>query len=291
MRKDFCIFILTHGRPNNIKTWEILDEFKYTGERFLIVDSLDKTLPEYKKKYKDKVIVFSKEDAARKFDEGDNFRGLKGVVYARNVCFDIARDLGFKYFSQFDDDYSGFYLRFNSEYKYGVWRAECLNEVFENLIQFLEKSSALSVCMSQGGDHIGGGEGSFGEVITARRKAMNTFVCSVDRPFQTPGRMNEDVNLYTGLGFRGNLFFTIVNTQVNQIETQKNPGGMTEAYLETGTYIKTFYSVLRLPSCIKVSTIGNSHLRIHHKISWNNCVPMILRENHRKPRPDQALQM
>lgn len=43
-----------------------------------------------------------------------------------------------------------------------------------------------------------------------------------------------------------------------QMQTQKNAGGMTETYLESGTYLKSFYSVMYAPSCVKLNTMGTN---------------------------------
>lgn len=94
--------------------------------------------------------------------------------------------------------------------------------------------------------------------------------------------MNEDVTTYTTLGSRGNLFFTICDICVLQLPTQSLAGGMTEAYLESGTYLKTFYSVMSMPGCIKVSMMYSKHRRVHHRIDWETCVPKILNPRYKK---------
>lgn len=76
---------------------------------------------------------------------------------------------------------------------------------------------------------------------------MNSLFCRTDCPIEFRGTMNEDVTTYTTLGSRGNLFFTICDICVLQLPTQSLAGGMTEAYLESGTYLKTFYSVMSMP--------------------------------------------
>lgn len=53
-------------------------------------------------------------------------------------------------------------------------------------------------------------------------------------------------------------------------------------YLDKGTYIKSFYSVMFSPQCVKVADMGQKHRRFHHRISWNNCVPLILSEEFKK---------
>ena len=70
--------------------------------------------------------------------------------------------------------------------------------------------------------------------------------------------------------------FTVADLSLNQLETQKNSGGMSDLYLNVGTYIKSFYSVIVAPSCVKISEIGGSHRRIHHLVAWENCTPKII---------------
>lgn len=105
---------------------------------------------------------------------------------------------------------------------------------------------------------------------------MNSFFCRTDKPFKFLGRINEDVNTYTTLGSRGELFLTVTPLDLVQIPTQSNAGGMSDVYLDLGTYVKSFYSIITSPSCVKIDVMGTSHKRIHHKIEWENCCPKII---------------
>ena len=84
------------------------------------------------------------------------------------------------------------------------------------------------------------------------------------------------------LGNKGELFFTIADLQLNQAQTQSNAGGMTDIYLDSGTYVKSFYSVICSPQAVKVGLMGRTNMRMHHKINWNYCTPKILNEKHKK---------
>jgi hypothetical protein len=286
MRPDFCVFILSHARPDRVFTLDTLARAGYTGKTFIIVDDADKSLGDYVERYGDMVLTFSKESVD--FDVGDNLDGRRGVVYARNACFDIARSLGFRYFMQLDDDYdSGFYIRFNSRLEYGNTPRlkRSADALFAALLDYFEAIPALSVALSQGGDHIGG-DSAGKQRPRLKRKAMNSFICSVDRQFEFVGRVNEDVNTYAMLSREGGLFFTVMQAQVNQLATQSNAGGMTEIYLDGGTYAKSFYSVLYAPSCVKITYLSDPrspHHRIHHVVDWGRAAPKILHEKHRKP--------
>lgn len=287
MRDDFCAFILTHGRPDRVHTYTTLQRAGYTGKVYIVIDDEDKTAAEYRRRYGDKVLQFSKAAIAETFDEGDNFQDRRAIIYARNACWDLAKQVGCRYFIQLDDDYnSGFYLRFNSALEYGNTHriAQSLDNILSALIDFYQASGALAIAMSQGGDHIGGDGGAGPRLL---RKCMNSFICSTDRPFKFFGRINEDVNVYTSAARRGALFFTVTQAQVNQLATQSNAGGMTGLYLDSGTYIKSFYSVMYCPSAVQVGTLGDPrspHYRLHHKLNWHRIAPKILREDLRKPR-------
>ena len=114
---------------------------------------------------------------------------------------------------------------------------------------------------------------------------MNSFICDVDKPFLFFGRVNEDVNTYVTEGRRGKLFFTVMQAQLVQLATQSNAGGMSSLYFDSGTYVKTFYTIIYSPSCVKVGVMGDHRspsYRIHHKINWHNTAPKILREEWKK---------
>ena len=285
---SFAVFILTHGRPNNVITYRMLRKGGYTGDIYIVIDNEDESADEYYKLYGDKVIMFDKAAIAETFDEADNFNDRRAVVYARNACFQIARDLGVEYFLQLDDDYTDFRFLFDFDLVYNarvIYESNVLDGLFSTILKFYKGIPAVVIAMGQTGDLIGGPHSKSNKQITTlrlNRKAMNTFFCSVKRPFTFIGRINEDVNTYVLQGNRGDLFLTFFSVIINQLDSQKRAGGMTELYLNSGTYIKSFYTVMLAPSCVKVAGIGNLHHRLHHRISWNNAVPKIMDEQYCK---------
>ena len=272
--KDFAVFILTHGRPDNVKTLSTLKKCGYTGKIYFIVDNEDKTIDKYIKNFGiENVKIFDKKAMVGNIDRGNSFNEFNIVLFARNSCFDIAKKLGIKYFGMFDDDYYYFGYR----YLTGAKIIKNINSVFDSMLEFYKSTNIKSICFSQGGDHIGGFSG-----IKLKRKAMNSFFCSTDRPFDFMGATNEDVNMYTTLGSRGDLFFTFTNIQLDQKDTQSNKSGLTDIYLLSGTYVKSFYTVMMHPSSVKVAMMNSNNPRIHHSIKWINTTPMILDEKHKK---------
>jgi hypothetical protein len=274
MNNQFAVFILTHGRPDNVKTLSTLKRCGYTGPVYFIVDNEDKTINKYIKNFgADSVKVFDKKKIADLIDEGNNFDERRTITHARNACFQIANDLGVKYFVQLDDDYYYFGYRYES----GAKIIKNLDAVFDIVLDFYKSTNIKSIAFSQGGDHIGGFSG-----IKLKRKCMNSFFCSTDRPFTFVGSMNEDVNTYTTLGSRGDLFTTFTNLQLDQKDTQSQNSGITDMYLKFGTYCKSFTSVMMHPSSVSASMMNSNNPRIHHSIKWGATVPLIVREEHKK---------
>ena len=285
MRNDFAVFILSHGRPDNVITLNTLKKANYTGKWYIVIDNEDDKADKYYKKYgTDKVIMFDKLEISKKFDTADMSQERRTVVYARNACFEIAEKLGLTYFLELDDDYNEFSYRKEIDglltQRVNVKQAD---KMFELMIDFLEKTQALTVAFGQGGDYVGGLNSGLYKV-QVKRKAMNTFFCTTKRPFKFVGRINEDTNTYVLYGSRGHLFLTIRDVMIHQLETQSNKGGMTDVYLNSGTYLKSFYTVMMCPSCVKISRMGNTSTskRIHHRIDWNSAVPKIISERYKK---------
>jgi len=281
--KDFAVFILSHGRPNNVITYKTLQKHNYTGKTYIIIDNEDKKASQYYSNYGDKVIMFDKKEIASKTDHGDNFNDLRTTTHARNAIFEAAEKLNIKYFIQLDDDYTNFRYRYMQD-KYTTKGAVKNLDVFlDILLDFYKSINCKSVSIAQGGDFIGGeGCGMISNYINMSRKCMNSFICSTDRKFQFISRLNEDVNTYLSLGAQGQLFLTIPNIALEQKATQATSGGMTETYQDNGTYQKSFFSVMYCPSFAKVALMGFTTQRLHHSIKWKHAVPKIIDEKHRK---------
>lgn len=282
-KDDFAVFILSHGRADNLITLDTLNKQKYTGKIYIIIDDTDKQIDEYKKLENDriKVIVFDKEKAAEKTDTIDNFKKMNIVVYARNKTWDIAEELGLKYFLVLDDDYVEFNCRYNKDDKLKSYHIKNLDEVFKNMLDFLINTNADVVALAQSGDFIGGKDGT---QIKKRilRKAMNSFFCRTDRRLEFKGSTNEDATMYVLEGGRGKLIMTYTGISLTQQLTQQNKGGLTDIYLEQGTYVKSFYTVIASPSNVKVRSMGWKNKRLHHNVAWNYVAPKIINERYKK---------
>lgn len=280
-RNDFVALILTHGRADHIYTVHTLRRCGYTGNILFVLDDEDDQRGEYEKLYgKNNIEVFNKAEIATRFDEMAK-GNRRAIVYARNAAFDIAKRRGYRYFVELDDDYMGFWYRYDNNLRVKLNSVKDLDSVFGAMVDFLSGTpeNVKTIAFVQNGDLFGI---KSAKNIRVKRKAMNSFFCDVERRFWFIGRINEDVNTYVLSGNRGDIFLTMPLVSLNQKATQQNSGGMTDLYLDSGTYQKSMFSVMALPSAVKCTEMISKFRRLHHKIKWEHAVPCIINEKYRK---------
>jgi len=280
----FAVFIITHGRAGHVTTDTVLRRQGFTGQILYVVDDLDPQLPEYQKLYgTDAVKVFSKSKIVKSFDIADTKTDTRSSCYARNAANILAEELKFDYFLVLDDDYVAFKFRYGSKDTLHAILCSNLDNLFAAMLRFLIATNADAVALAQGGDFIGGAKSKMWK-DGIKRKAMNSWFLTTKRPVTFLGRLNEDVNAYLAHGAIGKIFLSVTQATIDQKRTQQQAGGMTEAYLDSGTYQKSFYSVLFTPSCVKVQPMFHAFggTRYHHRITWDHAVPKIINERHRK---------
>lgn len=284
MNKDFAAFILSHGRADHIVTHQTIRKAGYTGRIVIIIDDQDKQTDQYRARYSDELYIFDKAKIAKTTDHGDNFNNLRTTTHVRNAIFEAAKELGIKSFVMLDDDYTDFRYKFSARGQYGDWLIKKnLDQLFAATVDFLyDVPQVLCIAYAQQGDFIGGEGSGLAQAIKTKRKVMNSFFCLTERPFRFLSRLNEDVNTYVSKGARGDIFLTLNQLSLNQKQTQTNAGGMSDAYLDSGTYVKSFYTVMYAPSCTTIRPMGPVNPRLHHKINWRCAVPKILHEKWRK---------
>lgn len=273
----FAVVILTYGRSDRVYTVDALRKHGYTGDIYFLCDTSDSELNNYKTKYRDKVLTFNKSDYIGKFDKMDNFGKMNVVVFARNAVYKAAKNIGLKYIAVLDDDYNCFEYRTDRNGDYSKHYILNLDKVFFEFVKFLERAKIHTICFSQSGDFIGGENGEMAKGVI-KRKMMNLFFFDVDKPVEFIGTINEDLTASLAEAQKGNVCITCPLVSLNQKTTQSNGGGLTDIYLDLGTYVKSFYSVMYAPSAVRISLMGNKDKRLHHKVKWRYIAPKIIRD-------------
>ena len=275
----FTIFIISYNRPNLLfsDTLRLLEKYNYDGDLYIVIDDNDPQLEEYKKRIpKEKLLIFNKDEILKSFDIMDNFNVRNVATYSRNYINKIVKEMDYDYYLVLDDDYMSLaYKKDDGDVLREKPAPRNINIFIECVLDFLDSTNVDCFCLAQAGDYIGGQSSSMIRNGYSR-KAMNSFFFRKNTDIVFKGSVNEDVNTYTYYGSIGKIFLTYGRLFFRQRQTQTVSGGNTEFYLDNGTYLKSFYTKMIMPSCSDINPMGQNHLRIHHNIKWNNCVPKII---------------
>lgn len=280
--KRFAVFILSHGRANEIKTVGMLQKQNYTGNYYVVIDNEDEQEALYREKFGDRVIQFDKLAESKETDTGDLDDDRRVGVFARNAIQKIAKDMGYKYHLQLDDDFSGIVARQATGKKNKLSSKKInVDKVIGAMLDFMDSTNVAWLSFALSSDYLGGTDNRKWQSGLVP-KTMGSFLMRADKPIKFRMRMNDDITTCVDSWAKGVPNYTVMMLQAETPATQAMKGGMTDIYVDNGTYRKSFYSVMCNPSCVKVARQGLIDFRIHHNISWNNCAPKVLNEKWRK---------
>ena len=270
------IYIISKGRPN-CTTAQTLTKMNYPGDWFIVCGNNDETLPEYQRKWGEKVLIFDWYEQIKETDTLDNF-GFEnmpsGAAPVRNATRRISEERGEIRHWQFDDDYNSFYIknpktgrniRLNGDlfYKYLNKIAEFANNAKLNNVGFALPLESLPSTMLKFGQRV-----------------FNAHNLPNDEELFTKwrGRLNDDLinALETHKYGFYEMYFKFMTIQMK--ETQSEEGGLTDIYKQEGTVRKTAYAVLIAPNNTELTI---RYGRYHHKINWRTIIPKIIHEKYK----------
>lgn len=272
--KTIAAVILTNRRADDIKTIRTLRNSGWTSDIVIVTDDECPHVDEYRR-HSDLADVITFDKSKSTVDLMLNYFVEKVVVHARNMCMPILKSRGYEDVFILDDDYSMFLYKIDSGAQYVNVRINNLQDVVEMMNETRKEMGAKCITLSQGGDFIGGVAG-MSEGMEVKRKIMNSFIMSTSDPVTYRGCLNEDSTASIDEAQDGNLVFTYMPASLNQRGTQQGDDGLTDVYLAQGTYVKSMYTVMAHPSCVRVVSMGTTFPRPHHMVTSVNAYPYIV---------------
>lgn len=274
-------FILSHNRVENCPTLNMLNNFNYSGDYRIVVDSEDKQLDDYKLKYADKLIVFNKEDYLYKEDTAFSKDKLlkSSPFYARIFVDEYAKDNNVGDYLVLDDDIKDLRIRFpNYESQtLKTYKISNFNLLLGNLFTYLNECNLYAMSFAHSGMFIGG-ISNFDKIIH-KRVASNIFLFNSNRQLKWKTIFYDDLNTCLSNGITSKLVFTIPFIQISaeeqggQLSSQNKDmknNGMGDAYFNTTQFQRSFYSAMLFPSSCSVKQVGDCAENLWPSIKLDN---------------------
>ena len=266
------IYIISKGRPH-CTTAKTLTDMGYQGEWFIVCGNNDETLPQYKKNWGDRVLVFDWYEQAKKSDFLDNFGTEKvssGAVPVRNAVFTISKSRGEERHWQFDDDYQSFWSIGEFD-PYNVHRvgAEELERKLYWIAQFGHEANIYNVGFSVPSESMPDSRFEFS------KRVFNAHNMRNENPTEWKGRTNDDLINAIETHKKGQYELSFKFLFLTMKETQAESGGNTDIYQAHGTVRKTAYAILTEPKAVQlVGKFG----RFHYSVNWGAICPRMIHE-------------
>lgn len=270
-----AFFIISHKRPE-CETWDVLRQYGYAGDMYVVIDDMDDTEEEYKQKFGDNLLIFHKDELAQ--DLGDNFGGPLGVAtFARNACFNFARKLGYDVFVIVDDDLQTLSFRYESDGMLKGKKIKELQKITDAIGEYIITTGIDCMGIGVNMDYIGG-LGAFNvEYWKKRRTVMNMYFFNAQTEVIFLGRFSEDTITPILWGCRGKVFLNLFEIDSKYdiwMPTKGNKenkaGGCVDTYKQSNSYVTRFYMVMFCPSCIKERIIDGDQFdtTIYKRSAW-----------------------
>lgn len=243
--KDYIVFIISHKKPDEVRTLKALNDSGFFGDYRIIIDSWDETAEKYEQNYPGKIEIFDKDEIKKTFDIMDNFNIFSSAVYARNFSYELAKKLGYKYFILLDDDLIKFMYVFTEGEKFKKLQIQNINAVFENIVNYLSNTNCSIFSFSQDGGNFGGPKGRYSK--GCGRTISQCMICKTEKSSRFCGTQNEDFNISIKHFEDITLEFFCV------VVSSPQRGSNSDMYKNVGFYKSSFYSFMLRPSGVKLS--------------------------------------
>lgn len=281
MRKTNKIgyFVISHGRPNEQLTFDLLISNGISREDiFIVCDNLDETLQEYIANYKNNVLIFDKQVYMDLCDSGVQKPTGIHAVYARNAAINFAMVKGYQYFIVADDDIKSLHHRVIEDEKLKAYPVKNINDCILSCIDFMNTNPHLS-CIGFGTNNtfIGGANAA----IYKRGfdyMAVNIALYRTEKLIQYVSECQEDLIASILNNSIGNLVVSIPFIMVDAIVKGRNKGGNEGHYTEENTYYRYFGTLIYAPASIRIMSKSGELV----KNNKNNYYPMILSDRWKK---------
>lgn len=274
--KKVCYIILSHERAKNQITFKMLKKCGVDSKCiFILIDNEDKQEDEYKTLYEN-ILVFDKKKEENEADTFDNSGNNNVVLFARNYGIKWAKQNGYDFAVLLDDDITTFMYRYVKDGKMRKKNVNNINKVINCVINYIKKTNIDMISFGNEYDYIGGINGGIREGI--RRKANGVFVINLKKHIKFISRFNEDINTCYTMNQKGALIFSIMCIKMVAKNTGNGKGGMESCYKTMSDYNKCFYSVICLPSMMKIVNKKNGDIILKKS---NDC-PKIISERYKK---------
>lgn len=247
------IYIISHGRPHNQRTYNLLRQCGYTGDIKVVVDNEDKTMIEYYKELeaddRAEVGVFNKQEMIDCTDTGIREPMRNFAVFARNAVEQDAMGTH-KLFWVFDDDLTSFRLRFvDGDSLRSMKVTHSLDKIFKLMEDYVSSTQIATLGFGTANNYMSGVK-SIEKESSKFRMCYNGYLRNSQYPVEWSLNMCEDRITSILQNKVGNVWLQLLCLQIDTLPIGGLiEGGNSDVYRNMDKFHQVFFPVMTSPDC------------------------------------------
>ena len=277
MSDKFAVFILSHGRAGNVKTYHTLRKAGFSGDIYVVIDDEDGDGEKYKEEFGKFCLQFCKQEYMDKADTVSTDGTRISALFARLAIMDFAKSLDLDYYCMLDDDVERIIYRYPDGNKLKGMDVVKADYMFDSILKFMKnaKLKVLGLQLAEG--LIGGLYGIY------KSGLMNQVLCggylfSRETDYRFFSSVNEDTIASLDYLSRGGLAWRLGCITIKTPERGTNAGGLSEDYAKKNWYYIDMHAVVVAPWCCKIDVDNGNR----QKIDMRFARPRVLSERYKR---------
>lgn len=254
------IYIISHGRPHNQRTYNLLRQCGYTGNIKVVLDDEDSTMIEYYKELeydsRAEVGVFNKQSMIDSTDTGMIEPMRNFAVFARNAVEQDAEGK-YKYFWVFDDDLTSFRLRYiDGDSLKSQKITSNLDVIFHMIEDYMSNTNISTIGFGTANNYMSGVK-SIEKESSKYRMCYNGYLRNSESPVAWSLNMCEDRITSILQNKVGNIWMQLLCLQIDTMPLGGVvEGGNSEVYRNMDKFHQVFFPIMTSPDCNYVKVMN-----------------------------------
>lgn len=272
------ILIPSYHRPYNIKTAKYFLKKGWDPKKIhIVIDDEADDRVDYENETEllgCNLHIFNMAEARARFDYVHRPSvSRRSAGQARNMFYDLVKDLGIDFYLVIDDDTTNYQVRPYAVYTRSA-KGEDLVNVFDAIKEFMLKRKIGVFGLSQTGDMF-----AVPYLNVLRNKVMNTTFINTKYIYRGErGIQDNDTSQFVGIMNEGYFTGSLASGLVlAQTASAKQDGGLTDLYRENKLLNKSLVTPIQFPTAIHAEKQQKNGGRLHHKINARYLYPKILK--------------
>lgn len=272
-----AVFVISYNRAGRVETYSALRDAGFLGEIFVVVDIDDPQYVEYKLRFPNELIAYSKKNEMLQADTVEYKKRPASAIYARNAVEKIANQMRLDAFIILDDDITSFRYRWMQE---GVCKSLKITQHIDRImlayIDYMLSCDIAALSFENCMFYVGG---ISDDKIANERWTYQIHIRNAHIPIEWKSIINEDIITEIMTATRGYIWWSLPYVVYDAVAMNEKSGGNKDNYDTFSEFKRAMFATVVNPSSCKP---GYSHGKLRIIQNKKASYPMIVSSRYKK---------